>query len=249
MSETSKENFVKTNKLAICAILRDLKKNDTAVMVIHARGQFISRILDVVPETNQFIFDFGSVEHENTLALAANQLTIIAEPTGAKIEFTFNQLKSIKYLSLPAFSAAIPEQLYFIQRREYFRVNIPQWPPYYCSGKFSDGSKFSYMLGDISLGGMGLYAVKGSEFPLQECGILQDVSVDLGGFGVFKLDLQFIRAIDKQVVNNKGETLTVQRLSFKFPRLSPMQEKGLQRAIFELEKQQTAKVRKFQDNL
>lgn len=249
MSETSKENFVKTNKLAICAILRDLKKNDTAVMVIHARGQFISRILDVVPETNQFIFDFGSVEHENTLALVANQLTIIAEPTGAKIEFTFNQLKSIKYLSLPAFSAAIPEQLYFIQRREYFRVNIPQWPPYYCSGKFSDGSKFSYMLGDISLGGMGLYAVKGSEFPLQECGILQDVSVDLGGFGVFKLDLQFIRAIDKQVVNNKGETLTVQRLSFKFPRLSPMQEKGLQRAIFELEKQQTAKVRKFQDNL
>lgn len=249
MSETSKENFVKTNKLAICAILRDLKKNDTAVMVIHARGQFISRILDVVPETNQFIFDFGSVEHENTLALAANQLTIIAEPTGAKIEFTFNQLKSIKYLSLPAFSAAIPEQLYFIQRREYFRVNIPQWPPYYCSGKFSDGSKFSYMLGDISLGGMGLYAVKGSEFPLQECGILQDVSVDLGSFGVFKLDLQFIRAIDKQVVNNKGETLTVQRLSFKFPRLSPMQEKGLQRAIFELEKQQTAKVRKFQDNL
>ena len=249
MSETSKENFVKTNKLAICAILRDLKKNDTAVMVIHARGQFISRILDVVPETNQFIFDFGSVEHENTLALAANQLTIIAEPTGAKIEFTFNQLKSIKYLSLPAFSAAIPEQLYFIQRREYFRVNIPQWPPYYCSGKFSDGSKFSYMLGDISLGGMGLYAVKGSEFPLQECGILQDVSVDLGSFGVFKLDLQFIRAIDKQVVNNKGETLTVQRLSFKLPRLSPMQEKGLQRAIFELEKQQTAKARKFQDNL
>ncbi|EKN3765035.1 flagellar brake protein, partial [Yersinia enterocolitica] len=47
MSETSKENFVKTNKLAVCAILRDLRKNDTAVMIVHARGQFISRILDV----------------------------------------------------------------------------------------------------------------------------------------------------------------------------------------------------------
>ncbi|CNI27398.1 MULTISPECIES: flagellar brake protein [Yersinia] len=249
MSEASKENFVKTNKLAICAILRDLKKNDTAVMVIHARGQFISRILDVVPETNQFIFDFGSVAHENIAALAANQLTIIAEPTGAKIEFICNPLKEIKYLSLPAFSTVIPESLYFIQRREYFRVNIPQWPAYYCSGKFADGSKFSYTLADVSLGGMGLYAVKGSEFPVQDCGILRDVSVDLCGFGIFKLDLQFIRAIDKQVVNNKGETLTVQRLSFKFPRLSPIQEKGLQRAIFELEKQQTAKARKFQDGL
>ncbi|CNL40405.1 flagellar brake protein [Yersinia aldovae] len=246
MSETSKENFVKTNKLAICAILRDLKKNDTAVMVVHARGQFISRILDVLPEANQFIFDFGSVEHENILALAAQQLTIIAEPTGAKIEFICNALKDIQYLSLPAFSTAIPDQLYFIQRREYFRVNIPQWPAYYCTGKFADGSKFSYTLADISLGGMGLYAAKGSEFPLQGCSILCDVSVDLCGFGIFKVDLQFIRAIDKHVVNNKGETLTVQRLSFKFPRLSPIQEKGLQRAIFELEKQQTAKARKFQ---
>ncbi|CNH13564.1 flagellar brake protein [Yersinia pekkanenii] len=249
MSEKSKENFVRTNKLAICALLRDLKKNDTAVMVIHARGQFISRILDVVPETNQFIFDFGSVAHENIQALAANQLTIIAEPTGAKIEFTCNALKEIKYLSLPAFSTPLPEQLYFIQRREYFRVNIPQWPAYYCSGKFVDGSEFSYALADISLGGMGLYGVKGNKFPLQKCGILRDVSVDLCGLGLFKLDLQFIRAIDKQIVNNKGETLTVQRLSFKFSRLSPIQEKGLQRAIFELEKQQTAKARKFQDGI
>jgi c-di-GMP-binding flagellar brake protein YcgR len=249
VSETSKENFVKTNKLAICAILRDLQKNDTAVMVTHARGQFISRILDVMPETNQFIFDFGSVEHENTLALAANQITIIAEPTGAKIEFACHKLQEIHYLSLPAYSSPLPEQLYFIQRREYFRINIPQWPAYYCTGKFSDGSKFSYTLADISLGGMGLYALKGSEFPLQGCGVLRDVSVDLCGFGLFKLDLQFIRSIDKQVVNNKGETLTMQRLSFKFPRLSPIQEKGLQRAIFELEKQQTAKARKFQEGI
>ncbi|AHM72565.1 flagellar brake protein [Yersinia hibernica] len=249
MSEASKENFLKTNKLAICAILRDLRKNDTAVMVMHARGQFISRILDVVAETNQFIFDFGSVTHENIAALAANQLTIIAEPTGAKIEFSCSPLKEIKYLSLPAFSTSIPDSLYFIQRREYFRVNIPQWPAYYCAGKFADGSKFSYTLADVSLGGMGVYAVKGGEFPLQGCGILRDVSVDLCGFGIFKLDLQFIRAIDKQVVNNKGETLTMQRLSFKFSRLSPIQEKGLQRAIFELEKQQTAKARKFQDGI
>lgn len=155
MSETSKENFVKTNKLAICAILRDLKKNDTAVMVTHARGQFISRILDVLPDSNQFIFDFGSVTHENIAALAANQLTIIAEPTGAKIEFTCNPVKEIAYLSLPAFSTFIPDSLYFIQRREYFRVSIPQWPAYYCAGKFADGTKFSYTLADVSLGGWG----------------------------------------------------------------------------------------------
>ena len=241
VSETSKEQFVKKNKLAICAILRDLQKNDTAVMVTHARGQFISRILDIQPETNQFIFDFGSVENENVLALG--------EPTGAKIEFTCNKLKHVEYLSLPAFSSAIPEQLYFIQRREYFRVSIPQWPAYYCSGKFPDGTQYKYTLADISLGGMGLYAMKGSEFPLQGCSVLRDAAVDLCGFGLFKLDLQFIRALDKQVVNNKGETLTVQRLSFKFLRLSPIQEKGLQRAIFELEKQQTAKARKFQEGL
>ncbi|ENA1741039.1 flagellar brake protein, partial [Yersinia ruckeri] len=38
MSEISKEQYVRKNRLAICTILRDLKKNNTAIMVIHTHG-------------------------------------------------------------------------------------------------------------------------------------------------------------------------------------------------------------------
>jgi len=50
----------------------------------------------------------------------------------------------------------------------------------------------------------------------------------------------------RKSVSNKGETVTSQRLSFKFPNLSPAQERDLQRAIFELEKQQHMKAKRFQ---
>ncbi|AJI96222.1 flagellar brake protein YcgR [Yersinia ruckeri] len=249
MSEISKEQYVRKNRLAICTILRDLKKNNTAIMVIHAHGQFISRILDVYPEANRFVFDFGSVEQENILAQSAEELTFIAEPTGAKIDFSCTALTTITYLGQPAFYSLIPESLYFIQRREYFRVNIPQWPPFYCYGKFPDGTDFKYTLADISLGGVGLFTSKDSELPIKGCDIIHGIALDLGEFGSFKLDLQFIRVIDKKIVSNKGETVTMQRLSFKFPKLSPMQEKDLQRAIFELEKHQMAKNRKFQEEI
>ncbi|ANI29504.1 flagellar brake protein [Yersinia entomophaga] len=249
MSEISKEQYVKKNRLAICAILRDLKKNNTAIMVTHSRGQFISRILEVHPDANQFIFDFGSVERENLLAQDSEQLTFIAEPAGAKIEFSCTTQTEITYFGLPAFSSPIPDSLYFIQRREYFRINIPQWPPFYCTGKFPNGTAFKHTLTDISLGGVGMFSNKDSELPLEGCEILRGSLLDLGEFGSFDLDLQFIRAVDKKVISNKGETVTMTRLSFKFPKLSPMQEKGLQRAIFELEKQQSFKSRKFQDGI
>jgi c-di-GMP-binding flagellar brake protein YcgR len=72
--------------------------------------------------------------------------------------------------------------------------------------------------------------------------------VELAEFGSFRLDLEFISAMDRQTVSHKGETLTHQRLSFRFPYLSPAQERDLQRAIFELEKQQNQKAKRFRDD-
>jgi len=68
VNEASKEQFVRRNKLGILAVLRDLKKNSTLVMVSHGRGQFISKILDVLPDTNQLLFDLGSGDYDNQLA-------------------------------------------------------------------------------------------------------------------------------------------------------------------------------------
>ncbi len=77
---------------------------------------------------------------------------------------------------------------------------------------------------------------------------IKDTEEELAEFGSFRLDLEFISVMDRKTVSNKGEIVTSQRLSFKFPYLSPAQERDLQRAIFELEKQQNQKAKRFQDD-
>lgn len=248
MNEASKEQFVRRNKLGILAVLRDLKKNNTLVMVSHGRGQFISKILDVLPDTNQLLFDLGSGDYDNQLARGAQTLNFVAEPAGAKVEFTSGQAHEIRWQNLPTFSCEIPPELYFIQRREYFRVNIPLQPTYVCSGKFPDASVFRFRLKDISLGGVGLHVDKVMPLAIESGTVIKDAVVELAEFGSFKLDLEFISAMNKQTVNSKGETVINQRLSFRFPYLSPAQERDLQRAIFELEKQQNQKAKRFRDD-
>ncbi|WP_322788414.1 flagellar regulator YcgR PilZN domain-containing protein [Lonsdalea britannica] len=95
MDETKKEQFLKRNKLAICATLRELHKNNTALMVNHSRGHFISNILDVQPDNNTFIFDLGGTTHGSDVFDA--ELNFVAEPAGAKVEFKANVVSKIDY--------------------------------------------------------------------------------------------------------------------------------------------------------
>ena len=246
MSEVPKESFAKRKTLAILSVLRDLKKNQTLVMVTHSRGQFISKILDVNADGHQFLFDLGSSDYENGLAMAADTLSFVAEPAGAKVEFACGKVRQVTYDGLPTFICDIPPVLYFIQRREYFRVSVPWLPDYRCSGKLADASDFAYRVRDISLGGLGL-EIDGTTLPEIASGeVLKDSLIQLAELGTFKLDLQYIGSMPRKSVSNKGETVSTQRLSFKFPRLSPAQERDLQRAIFELEKQQHIKAKRFQ---
>nr|WP_238484597.1 flagellar brake protein [Rahnella bonaserana] len=246
VSEVSKESFAKRNTLAILSVLRDLKKNQTLVMVSHSRGQFISKILDVDADNHQFLFDLGSSDYENGLAMEADTLNFVAEPAGAKVEFSCSKVRQVTYEGLPTFTCDVPPVLYSIQRREYFRVNVPWLPDYRCSGKLPDTTDFAYRVRDISLGGLGL-EIDGMTPPEISSGaLLKDSLIELAELGKFKVDLQYIGAMPRKSVSNKGETVSTQRLSFKFPNLSPAQERDLQRAIFELEKQQHMKAKRFQ---
>ncbi|MFC3395846.1 flagellar brake protein [Brenneria rubrifaciens] len=247
VDENINEQFVKRNKLAICATLRELKKNDTAVMINHSHGQFISKILEVMPNNDIFVFDLGSVEHENSRALYAGSLSFVAEPAGAKVEFKAEIVRTVDFQGFPAFTAAIPEQLYFIQRRNYFRINTPLWPPLICRGELPDESHFQFTIKDLSLGGLSLCTDRDTSDLLKQGDIIEKVEMDLDEYGFFCVDLQFIGQSAVKAVDNKGEIKLTQRLSFKFLALSAAQERDLQQIIFDLERLQIEKKKKFQD--
>ncbi|TYL44811.1 flagellar brake protein [Dickeya sp. ws52] len=242
VDDNMKEQYARRNKMAICATLRGLQRQDAAVMVYHTHGQFISKILEVDSDEGEFLFDLGALERENSRALFAGELAFAAETAGAKVEFRSTIIRMVEHDDLPAFCAAVPDVLYYIQRRNFFRINSPAWPPMICRGELPDNSYFEFNLKDLSLGGLCMYTDDQSRVGLFEPGMtLKNVDVDLASYGQFCLDLEFVTHATTKVVDSKGRVKQIERLSFKFPQLNAAQERGLQQVITELELDQNEK--------
>lgn len=228
------EQFLKQNPLAISGVLRDLCAAQVPVLISCGAEQFISRILDV--SAGRMIVDFGSQEYQNQAALKAENLLFTAETQGAKVEFSLAKLEAMLYLNLPAFCSPLPPELWFIQRREYFRIHAPLHPGYFCHSRLPDGTPFDFRLCDLSLGGMGALV----DGPLPD-GLTADmqfsqVEIDLLEWGKFYFDLQLVMLSERTAIGSKNQTVCTPRLSFRFLNVSPRVERELQRIIFSLER-------------
>lgn len=229
------EQFLKQNPLAVLGVLRDLQKNQVPVCITWGGGQFISKILEVNPE--ELVMDFGSQEYENTAVQRAAKVTITAETQGAKVEFTLPGLSAGDFQALPAFITPLPDSLWFIQRREYFRISAPLHPAYFCKALMPDKREIRFRLFDLSLGGMGALLEGELSADLQPGMRFSQVELDMASWGQFYFDAQLIAIGERKVVDGKNDTIVTPRLSFRFLNVSPGVERELQRIIFALERE------------
>lgn len=239
------EQFLKQNPLAVLGVLRDLNINQVPLRISWSGGQFISKILAVNPD--ELIMDFGSQEYENHAVQRANQISIIAETQGAKVGFTLPELKKGEYQRLPAFISSLPPALWFIQRREYFRICAPLHPPYHCTAKMPDNSILRFRLFDLSLGGMGALLEEAKPEGLTEGMRFSQVELNMERWGVYHVDAQLISISERKVIDGKNETITTPRLSFRFLNVGPAVERELQRIIFSLEREAREKSNKVRE--
>ncbi|SCB99022.1 flagellar brake protein YcgR [Kosakonia oryziphila] len=229
------EQFLKQNPLAVLGVLRDLQKYQVPVCISWGSGQFISKILEVNPE--ELVMDFGSQEYENNAVQRAGKVTITAETQGAKVEFTVPGLTVGDFQALPAFITPLPDSLWFIQRREYFRISAPLHPAYFCKALLPDKSEIRFRLFDLSLGGMGALLDGELSAALQPGMRFSQVELDMASWGQFYFDAQLIAIGERKVVDGKNSTIVTPRLSFRFLNVSPGVERELQRIIFALERE------------
>lgn len=228
------EQFLKNNPLAVLGVLRDLQKNDVPVRISWANNQFISKILDVSSE--RLVIDLGSQEYENRAVMRAESLCITADTQGAKVEFTLPKFEEGNYQALPAFVTPLPNAVWFIQRREFFRIPAPLHPPYYGKATMPDKSELRFRLYDLSLGGMGALLETAKPDALAEGLRFSQIELDMASWGMFRVDAQLISVSERKVVDGKNETISTPRLSFRFLNVSPAVERDLQRIIFSLER-------------
>lgn len=66
--------------------------------------------------------------------------------------------------------------------------------------------------------------------------MIPQVEIDMQEWGIFKFDTQLLALSERKIIDNKNETVTMPRLSFRFLNLGPAQERDLQKVIYELER-------------
>lgn len=243
MKEPDNEQFYKRGKLAVLGVLRDIERENAPIMVSHARGQFISRILSVDQE--QLVIDYGSNDYDNQVTLEMTKLTVTAEMKGSKVEFTLPQLQAAHFGGLPAFSTPLPPELLQIQRREYFRISAPLDPIFYCHATWPEGDKARFRLQDISLGGIGVLVEGALPETLDSGDIWRGMRLDMGDYGEMQVDAQLVHIGARTTVSSKNETVSTPRLSFRFTSLGAAQERQLQQIIFSLERIAREKAMRF----
>ncbi|PNS13288.1 flagellar brake protein [Mixta theicola] len=243
MKEPDNEQYYKRGTLAVLGVLRDLEHDGMPIMVSHARGQFISRILSA--DKDLLVLDYGSNDYDNQVTLEVRSLTVTAEMKGAKVEFSLEQLHEAHFGGLPAFSTPLPSELLQIQRREYFRISAPLDPVFYCHASWPEGGKARLRLQDISLGGIGVLVEGEMPGNLASGATWHGMRLDMGEYGELQVDAQLLHVGARTTVSGKNETVSTPRLSFRFTSLGPVQERQLQQIIFSLERVAREKAMRF----
>jgi flagellar brake protein len=225
------EHFAQRHPLQIAVCLRNLMNGQDFVTLEFDGRQIVTQVLDVDSRHARFVFDMGSIASDNDALLAARQLTFRSVPGGVRTEFATAQATRIVFEGRPAFEAPFPPLLYYVQRREFFRVQTPVLDPYVASGRCPSGSRFSLELQDLSLGGIALKTADASFGSLEAGTVLHDVTLRLGSIGSMQVDLQIVAP--RVLTTPKGERRFL--IGCKFVSALGPAERMLQRVVTQLE--------------
>jgi c-di-GMP-binding flagellar brake protein YcgR len=89
----------------------------------------------------------------------SNSLVFVSSHSQVKVQFTSHHVSSQMYQSYPAFHLPFPDNLYRLQRREYYRLATPVINPLRCAiiqGATPNQKTRDFIVADISCGGIGL---------------------------------------------------------------------------------------------
>jgi flagellar brake protein len=229
-------DFGRRNPLEIGVSLRNLANRGDFLTAQNGEAQIVTRLLDVDATAHTFVFDGGGTAEQNRAVLAAQRLFFSASPDGVRVEFTTGAVRETVFDGHPAFVADFPPVLYYMQRREYFRVEAPVLDPYICSGTLPNGDVFRFEVHDLSLGGVALRTTDERVADLEMGITIQDAELHFTATGRVTLDIKLVS--HRESTNAKGDKRFT--LGFKFMSMPGSAENTLQRLITQLEMKRRA---------
>ena len=202
---------------------------------------FLTAILEINAANNALIFDYGPKEALNRQLLNAAPVIFRADFAGIKVSFKGGKMMQILYKQAPAFTMPIPESIFWLQRREYFRVMSPQSKSSYCQLLLEGHPPVNLMLYDMSLKGISVLNTSAEISGLLVPGAqLYQCRLVLSGTGEDTISLK----IRYKLILNPGKiaALKIQKIGCLITRITPVFEAAVQRHINQLQRENIRKM-------
>ena len=221
------------NPLAISRYLAQSVIHGDLYTVSFRGKQFLTCLLEVDTPAYALVFDSSQIQEENKALIDSVRSHFRGQSDGVRVEFELSGARPTQFEGRPALTAPLPSELFYIQRREFFRINTPVVAPFRCSGTMllSHGDERAYdiEIHDISLSGIGLR----SPDPIEVGTMLPKSQIDLQENGKLNTDLRVVNCKTIELANLKQ----VYHIGCIFEHLKLQQEILLQRYITQAEKE------------
>lgn len=231
------ERYLLNNHDEIRNQFRILAREKSLIAVSFNGGAdfMLTTVVGVHDDMGLLCLDFGADRVVTRRAIESGSIECRGKCGGVPFQFVCESLRSARFEGAPTIAAAIPNEMFRIQRREFYRVATQQYngPACLICDPIS-GSRFELSLGDISLGGVGLIDTT-AERQLQLSKCYHGCVLHLPGLG----DIDVALRIRSQRITDELRGREQHRYGASFEQMAVADNALLQRYIFRL--QQTAR--------
>lgn len=238
--QPGEEPFVITNTKEISQIIDDLHHQKTTLRVASSQGrdEFLTRIINVDHDNGFVYFDMGIDELFNKRLLASPEILFVKD-SGIRIKWKSTQHSAITLTDGHALRIEIPKELIRLQRRELFRLATPATKPLACEMLVPNAinhtlkDTLSLNLVDISLGGIGVLALKALHPSMQIGAIFDGCKINFPELGLASLKLE-VRNI---LPVNSDSLIQKHRIGLSYIHLSRANEGIIHKYTYNLERE------------
>jgi len=160
---TNESDYVVRNPRLVMSYLADLVKKKCIISAHFGvnNSSFLTTIVEYDKNNNVLMLDCGPSSSLDDELLASSKVLFRTDFDGIKVSFSGKSIRKVKKGNAWAFSMPIPTSIFWMQRRQYYRVKIPlSHTGSYCQVRFKAEHEeqqdhiVNFPLYDLSLSGV-----------------------------------------------------------------------------------------------
>lgn len=231
------ERYALRARSEILPVLRALQKDGAIITLYFDQGPefLLTTILAVNPESNELILDLGADARANKLLLQARQVHAVGNQDRVRIEFVSNHVVQTTFEKRAAFSMCLPSVLTRLQRRDFYRLDIPKGGRVKAFLQLSPaqpGALVEAELLDISCGGVAIIRYAEGE-QLSVGTVYPACTINLPAIGTISAPLEICSVADVALRSGAHS----RRIGCRFVKLTGQMQTMIQRFINNVERE------------